>query len=395
MLEINISIIIPTYNMEKYLDECMQSICSQYCDNIQIICIDDCSTDKSNAILNRWKKSYPKIEIYVNDKNYGLAYTRNVGLKHARGEYVMFIDPDDYIEQGLERIYVKAKQEEADVLLFSTKMFAEEGFQGTFDADMRVKKEPYRTKAGIHILTELIQRQEMYSAVWSAIYRLNYLQENDIKFISGILHEDIPFYFKALLYAEKVCGITDVIYNYRQRNGSILHDMQYVERFEGAYVGYIDMLNNWFQYTISRDIDRETIEVIHTYLKKIEKTTYTKHEIAIRHNEKIESAIHFWLEDDEYKGNIANMLKQRKVAIYGAGMKAEEWIRFLQEKEVFVEHVFVTSKEKNPEYIEKIPVEIFSAGKVEEDEIILVTVKKNGEIIDNFKKNGIYNYICL
>lgn len=114
-----ISVIIPCYNVEKYLDKCMQSILSQTLSDIELICINDGSTDDSLKLLNQYAASDSRITV-INKKNEGVGIARNCGLKLATGEYVYFVDPDDWLEnlEVLAKIYEKAKNENLDMLIF-------------------------------------------------------------------------------------------------------------------------------------------------------------------------------------------------------------------------------------------------------------------------------------
>ena len=114
-----ISIIIPCYNVEKYLDRCMESILSQTLSDIEIICINDGSTDNSLVFLNKYASSDNRFTI-INKKNEGVGIARNAGLKLAQGEYIYFVDPDDWLQNSgvLLKIFEKAKSENLDMLIF-------------------------------------------------------------------------------------------------------------------------------------------------------------------------------------------------------------------------------------------------------------------------------------
>ena len=114
-----VSIIIPVYNVERYLRECLDSVVGQTMTDIEMICIEDCSTDHSWEILQEYVQREPRMILLRNERNSGLSYTRNRGIAVARGEYILFVDSDDYIvNDAAEKMYRIAKENDLDVLRF-------------------------------------------------------------------------------------------------------------------------------------------------------------------------------------------------------------------------------------------------------------------------------------
>lgn len=397
---IAISIIIPVYNVERYLDECLESVCRQYEDWMQIICIDDCSEDSSLDILYKWKKRVPAIEIYENSENRGLSYTRNVGIAHARGQYVMFVDSDDYIgNQALKLLSEEATQSNVDVLTFSVGMFADMGYAGELDKNLRIRSAPYRCSKGVSMIAEMVQRNEMFGAVWAAIYRLEYLVQRKIRFIPGIMHEDIPFFFKAMLEADKARGITETCYYYRQRSSSILHIKDYNKALEGMFIGYIDMVNNWFKYNVEHSLESEIENGVNQYLEGVLSVIKKKFFYAYYFGvDKLNPAVsqlakNFLIKNKESYWFPPNVLRNEKIAIYGAGKRAKDVISLLQRYGATIEKIFVTEKKGNPESIMGIAVYEFAKGAMKEDSILIIAVKDDAEIVRLLEANGIFRYL--
>ena len=118
---VKVSVIIPVYNVEDYLKECLDSVLSQTLKDIEVICVDDCSTDDSLKILQEYANNDDRIKIIKNEKNSGQGFSRNEGIKKATGEYIGFVDSDDFIDLNLFEIsFKKAKKLDLDVLLFKT-----------------------------------------------------------------------------------------------------------------------------------------------------------------------------------------------------------------------------------------------------------------------------------
>ena len=180
---IKLSVIIPVYNCEKYIRQCLESICGQQIDGLQVLCIDDCSGDASLEILYEMQKKYDCIEIYQNRVNKGQAAARNTGLCRATGEYILFMDSDDYIADNVPELLAYIDTGRADIVLFDTYMFSDEQFAGMFDNSSRIRKYPYGQESGADMLCELIKNQEMSGIVYGSIYRRKYLECQKIKFI--------------------------------------------------------------------------------------------------------------------------------------------------------------------------------------------------------------------
>ena len=124
LLMSKVSVIIPVYNVEPYLEKCLDSLINQTLKDIEIICINDCSTDNSLNILEQFKNKDERIKLINLKENKGAAAARNEGLKIAKGEYLGFVDPDDYVDLNFyEELYKKAKQDDADIVKAKRKTY--------------------------------------------------------------------------------------------------------------------------------------------------------------------------------------------------------------------------------------------------------------------------------
>ena len=136
MIEPKISIIIPVYNVEKYLRECLDSCINQTLADIEIICVDDCSPDNSIKILEEYQAKDYRIKIFRHEKNKNLGAARNTGIQNAIGEYVWFVDSDDYIDtKACQILYDAIKEFNVDMLCFSALKFVDEGEKRHFFYD--------------------------------------------------------------------------------------------------------------------------------------------------------------------------------------------------------------------------------------------------------------------
>lgn len=242
-----ISIIVPIYNVETYLRDCMETIINQTYKEIEIILVNDGSTDSSLEICNEYAEKNDKIKI-VSKKNGGLSDARNVGLEYATGKYIMFVDSDDYLAfNSCEVLYNAIKDTEFD---FVTANFAFTNNDGT-----PWKKPMFGDKFENTILDISDYKKSFYlvnSTVWNKIFRKEFIDKNNLKFEYGLLAEDAVFTTKAFLKAKTTYYIKDIVYYYRQRetkrgNASISFNCS-VEYFKKVNQAYRIIYNNFKKY---------------------------------------------------------------------------------------------------------------------------------------------------
>ncbi|MDR2407788.1 MAG: glycosyltransferase [Bacteroidales bacterium] len=205
MLIPKISIIVPVWNVEKYLRRCLDSLCGQTLKEIEIITINDCSPDNSLAILHEYAAKDNRVRIINFDKNSGVSVARNAGLDAAEGEYVGFVDPDDAVEPKFyETLYRKAKDRGADIVNGNRKQFDYEGNE--------IRSQNYHVR---------FWEAQMLGTFWTAIYRTSLIRYNNIRFPEDIIMgEDLIFLYHAIFKANKVLSSDFVYYHYYRRPDS-------------------------------------------------------------------------------------------------------------------------------------------------------------------------------
>lgn len=218
-----ISVIIPVYNVEEYLHDCLISVLNQSFQDFEIICVEDCSTDNSLEILENFAEIDNRITIIKNEKNSSLGFSRNVGLKYAKGEYILFLDSDDWLDfKTLEILYKTAKTNELDVLMFKAINFDDE--KKVFYRDKYYSMEfmeKYLDKVFNYKNLTSEEIVKIVVSAWNKLYLKSFLIENNLKFPSGLIHEDNPFFYEMLYKAKKISLIDNYFYNRRRRMGSI------------------------------------------------------------------------------------------------------------------------------------------------------------------------------
>lgn len=211
------SIIIPVYNVEPYLRDCLDSVLQQSFADWEAVCVNDGSTDNSAAILEEYGHKDGRFKI-VNQPNGGLSAARNTGLKAAAGEYVLFLDSDDWLESNaLEKVSESLTDE--DMLCFSGRRFFEK--EGRYHEADQLKPQEYTTGMDYYNENALAVRDFAFVCVVLRAYKREFLLSHDLWFKEGIFHEDNLFTPFACYYAEKVKVINDCLYDYRVRANSI------------------------------------------------------------------------------------------------------------------------------------------------------------------------------
>ena len=202
-----VSVIVPIYNVEKYLEKCINSLLSQTLEDIQIILVNDGSKDNSGNIAKEYEKNNKDRVIYVEKENGGLSDARNYGLKYATGDFIAFLDSDDYIEKNAyEEMYNKAIEENSD--------YVECDFIWEFPNKIRVDKQyPYKNK------------KEMLSFVrvvaWNKLIKRQLIIDNNLEFPKGLRYEDVEFTYKLIPFINKFAYVDKPFIHYVQREGSI------------------------------------------------------------------------------------------------------------------------------------------------------------------------------
>ena len=228
MKELNsmkLSIIIPVYNVEQYIAKCLESclIRDIPTEDYEIVVVNDGSPDNSVAIVEGYIKNHSNVRL-VNRENGGLSAARNTGLKAAKGDYVWFVDSDDWIEENcLSTLLGRIEAENLDVLCMNLQLCFDSG---------RIK--PYvvihPAEDMVYNGRDFICNVDMPPAAWCSIYRRQYLIENNFRFLEGVLHEDMEFTPRVYCMAERIQLYDHQVYNYYQREGSIMKSVRNVKR---------------------------------------------------------------------------------------------------------------------------------------------------------------------
>ena len=240
-----VSVIVPVYNSEKYIEKCLNSIIEQTYKDFELIVINDGSKDKSLEILEKYKNNFPKVITLINQENIGVSKTRNNAIKMAKGKYVMFIDNDDFIDKDyIETFINEAEKEDYDVVLGGYRRPNEKG----------------------EIIKKLKLPQEewakfMIFAPWARIYKKEYLLKNDIEFLSVNIGEDVYFNIQAMTISKKIKIIDYIGYNWFFNTQSVSNTTQ--KNIQNLQV--FELLNNCYNVLKEKNVLENNYEILEMY----------------------------------------------------------------------------------------------------------------------------------
>ena len=209
-----ISVVVPIYNVEKYLPQCLDSLLNQTYENLEIICINDGSPDNSLQILHDYANKDNRIKI-ISQKNKGLSGARNTGMRNANGEFIYFIDSDDWLSSDyLQNMYDVMVKENVDVVINGLHAYSWD------DGRVRIKKSRYE---GVFEENKFNLRKTLGSVMaWNKLYRREFLQNTGIFYPEGVTCEDCYFYYTVFTKVKKFAVINNGTYFYRQSGSSIM-----------------------------------------------------------------------------------------------------------------------------------------------------------------------------
>lgn len=223
-MNLRVNVIVPVYNVEKYICQCLDSILNQTYKNIKLIVIDDGSTDNSKKIIkDKYADKFDNV-LLLEQENKGVSDARNLALSYIDGEYLLFVDPDDYLEKNMiETLVYTAKQRELDVVICGYRLVYDDTIQGIDRYISPIKnikdKNIYTGKEAGKLLLE----GELVGQLWNKLFRIKNINRLNMKFDSGRYSQDWYPVFVQLINASSVGFIDKSLYNYRQRGTSTVY----------------------------------------------------------------------------------------------------------------------------------------------------------------------------
>lgn len=270
---VDVSIIVPIFNGEKYLNQCLDSISNQTLENIEIICINDGSTDKTSSILNKYSSKDKRFKI-IETENRGQGSARNTALNEAKGEYVAFVDADDWIElNSMELLYKNAKLRDLDLLFFQMSNYIQ-------SSGKTVSTDLYDIKSfennGIDentIFNHNTTRNFLFEipvGPVSKLYRRQFLESNNLRFPEGMFFEDNAFFYNAYFYCKKAGFLKKQLYYRRRHDESVTQTLD-ESKFDivNATNSVLEVFDNHSLYeSYKKDVVNHTFSMLLEWFKK-------------------------------------------------------------------------------------------------------------------------------
>ena len=247
-----VNIIIPIYNSEEYLTKCLDSIKNQTLKEIKAILVNDGSTDSSEKIIDEYIEKYPQIFIKINKQNGGQGSARNLGLEKVTGEYVVFIDSDDYLQENmLEKLYDVAKKNDSDLVICDY---------------YEIENENKIAKKAIESIDNEIKVNYMLSnaSPWNKLIKTTIFKENKINFLEGHIYEDLATMPVLTDYLKNIVYLEEPLYNYIIRAGSTMRQNTYNKKLESIFVA-IEHLEQEFRKRNILKKYQEEMEFLNIY----------------------------------------------------------------------------------------------------------------------------------
>lgn len=393
MIEYKTSVIIPVYNTEMYLDECLQSVLNQTQEEVEIIVVDDGSTDNSSNIIEEYAKKYSNIFVY-HQENKKLGAARNYGMQKARGQYIFFLDSDDSLKSdSLEYLYELAKKNDLDVITFDADVIndmriyqysSEKYNRGYLSIDEK------KIWSGKSFFKKYFTLGGVYASACLQYIKREFLNENKIYFEEQVFYEDNDFTFRVYLNAEKLMYCSKKFYNRRYRENSIITSKYNIHHLNGALkastLSIHYMLQNMFNYDFHVSFQTYCSSLISLLYKvvvdiKLENNKYFQEffEILLKLDDCIVSNFMCGLAED-YLSFITYLLKRQELSIQ-VKQKLEQ-VHLILEKRMRAIAIKVVGA--ITQYEEEKKICIYGCGKIAD---------KVFEFIRNYCPNLIENVI--
>lgn len=395
--DVKVSIIIPIYNMEKYLVPCLDSVAAQSLEDLEIICIDDNSEDDSYKIAESYANKDDRFILLHNDKNEGLSAVRNKGIRKAVGNYIQFLDSDDYLEENtVRRLYDAACQNGVDGIFFGARVVKEDGSREIGEI---CYKEIKVFDSGSSFFHDINAEGEYQSASCFQFWKRQFLLDKKIYFQEGIVYEDTLFTLKAVLKAEKLMTLDAKLYFYRIRDNSISHSLG-VKQLDSCVIVFTEILKMWLESRNPAEIADGIRQRLDLFERRIRYVLGQegKQDLPFRmpgYSYLYEMFCKMPPFNSLYIRELTEMeivaLQQNEnIYIYGAGSIARDVITMLEKENFLISGVVVTRKTENEKVCMGYPViDVHEMQKRRGKGIVVLALarKWHPEIIKILEKN--------
>lgn len=360
---IDVSVIVTVYNIKDYIGACLDSILNQEGISLELICVDDVSTDGSYEILCEYARKDNRVKVYRNEVNRGLSSTRNVGIRHASGKYFYNIDGDDLLKPGsLRRLFTCAEENKLDLLSFSAESFFDENVEPIYDVNEYVRKNAYPgIWNGPELFVTLLKNDDRATSnMVLYFYNRKFFIENNLFGLEDIRYVDDSM-FSIFMAAERVMVIPDQLYLRRYREGSVVMSPMKKYYLESMIVLFLAEMQVWQSKHLDQELNR-TIEKyfnmrqdsIHSFYHKFkndpsETPLLNKNAMAAYFYKYFIQEVPLHRERISAQ-EIAQLGQADSIILYGAGYIATETAKILEYNHVVNYKVAITQKPDKPTF---------------------------------------------
>lgn len=398
---ISFSIIMPTYNVEKYVKGSIESVLAQNYSNYELICVDNASEDGTVSILNDYAEQESRMHVLRNERNEGISFSRNRGIEAAQGEYILFLDADDKLaENALERIAVIATEEKMDILFFDAiAEYENEELKEKFGHYIPNREGMhFEAGSGQKMFAAFIKENRYTDVLWRQCFKKEFLDREGLRFTKGRLHEDVVFSFRAILSAKKTVCVQEEFYVYYRREGSLTAGENILDAFRCEFTNYCNMVRFWQRSELSEEGNEAVKKYLDHYYNFLNgKYRYAKGIKRVEFEGCFENHMYqsFILNSNLLGEHMEEIAKYDKIIIYGAGYIAERILKEYNSKKII--GIAVTEMGSNP--TEKYGYRVKELRRYKRYAkralvIICVIRKTQGEMIQKLQEEGFLNYIC-
>ena len=282
--DVKISIVMPVFNVEKYINKMLKSIYNQTFNDFELIIVNDGCTDRSEEIILKYKEIYSNL-IYIKQENKGVSEARNVGMKYIKGKYTLFLDSDDFInEYMLEKLYNTAEKNKADIVICNFKIIYDDYLQSINNNFNFDESKVYNNKEVIDLMLNL----QINGVLWNKLFLSENIFRNKMSFERGRIIEDWLPVIKEVIHSNRIVFINEILYFYRQRDTSCLHkkSMQNINDYHHTVKSICNIINESkvfinkeSYYNFIAQTQTTEIKILMKLGKKISNSIYKKYSL--------------------------------------------------------------------------------------------------------------------
>ena len=406
---VKVTVIIPVYSVENYLQDCLDSVLAQTLTEIEILCIDDASPDRCPEILDEYSERDNRIKVFHLSENRKQGYCRNLGVKEAKGKYVYFLDSDDMIvPEAMKVLYQTAEKEQLQGILFDTKVIyeSEELRSRFYEDNIGTRKGHYthETTTGMVLADQMLTNNDWSVLVQRQFWLREYLIRQEIQFPEDVIHEDEFFSIASVLCADRIRYLQDQLFIRRFRLNSVVTSKATSKNFYGYFINVVELIS----FLRKKSLSGRPVDIL---TKKLFANLDRLYPVFLDEGKEDEwfqtdqlkdfyTFYHYCRETWEWKRELDKDLfypiaDYNRIWIYGAGRIGQSVLRRLDILGMSIGGFLVTDITGNPSIINRKKVVCLKDYIPRDDDVIVVAMARNmhQEVSDNLKKLGLIHFL--